>query len=73
MFANESADTPTNTTVVLSYGLWRKRFGADNAVLGKQVKIEGDSCTIVGVMPLGFKFPDEADAWLPVSLGTEPK
>jgi putative ABC transport system permease protein len=65
-------DAPhTNTSVVLGYSLWQKRFGADQAVLGKTVKIEGDNCTIVGVMPAGFKFPAEADAWLPVSLGTK--
>jgi putative ABC transport system permease protein len=71
LFTNESANAPTNTAVVLGYSLWQKRFGADKAVLGKTVKIEGDNCTIVGVMPAGFKFPDEADAWLPVSLGTK--
>jgi putative ABC transport system permease protein len=71
VFTNESANAPTNSAVVLGYSLWQKRFGADKAVLGKAVKIEGDDCTIVGVMPAGFKFPDEADAWLPVSLGTK--
>jgi len=71
VFTNESANAPTNTAVVLGYSLWQKRFGADKAVLGKTIKIEGDNCTIVGVMPAGFKFPDEADAWLPVSLGTK--
>ena len=71
VFTNESANAPTNTAIVLGYSLWQKRFGADKAVLGKTVKIEGDNCTIVGVMPAGFKFPDEADAWLPVSLGTK--
>jgi len=71
VFTAESANAPTNTAIVLGYSLWQKRFGADKAVLGKTVKIEGDNCTIVGVMPAGFKFPDEADAWLPVSLGTK--
>jgi putative ABC transport system permease protein len=71
VFTNESATAPLNTAVVLGYSLWQKRFGADKAVLGKTVKIEGDDCTVVGVMPAGFKFPDEADAWLPVSLGTK--
>jgi putative ABC transport system permease protein len=71
VFTNESANAPTNTAVVLGYSLWQKRFGADKAVLGNTIKIEGDNCTIVGVMPAGFKFPDEADAWLPVSLGTK--
>src|SRR5262245_56812171 len=58
----------SNTVVILSYGLWQRRFSADPSVIGKTVKIEGDVCAVVGVMPEGFKFPDEADAWLPVTL-----
>jgi predicted permease len=54
--------------VILSYGLWQRRFGADPAVIGKTVKVEGDACPVVGVMPDGFKFPDEAEAWTPVAV-----
>ena len=57
-----------STVVILSYGLWQRRFGADPSVIGKTVKVEGDVCAVVGVMPEGFKFPDEADAWLPITL-----
>jgi len=71
VFTSKSTAAAVNTSVVLGYSLWQRRFGADKAVLGKTVKIEGDNCTIVGVMPAGFKFPNEADAWLPVSLGTK--
>ena len=70
VFTSESTE-PVNNAVILGYSLWQKRFGSDKSVLGKTVKVEGDDCTIVGVMPAGFKFPDEADAWLPVSLGTK--
>ncbi|MGH9854969.1 MAG: ABC transporter permease, partial [Blastocatellia bacterium] len=60
---------PTSSTVaILSYGLWQRRFGADPALIGKTVKVEGDVCAVIGVMPDGFKFPDEADVWLPVTL-----
>src|SRR6266511_2190100 len=58
----------SSTVVILSYGLWQRRFGADPSVIGKTVKVEGDVCAVVGVMPEGFKFPDEADAWLPITL-----
>jgi putative ABC transport system permease protein len=57
-----------STVVILSYGLWQRRFGADPSVIGKTVKVEGDVCAVVGVMPEGFKFPDEADAWAPITL-----
>src|SRR5882672_8434476 len=56
------------TAVILSYGLWQRRSGADPAVIGKTVKVEGDACAVVGVMPEGFKFPDEAEAWTPVAV-----
>lgn len=71
VFTTESATTPTNNAIVLGYSLWQKRFGADRSVLGKTVKIEGDNCTIVGVMPEGFGFPDKAEAWVPVALWTK--
>src|SRR6266498_4059342 len=51
--------------VILSYGLWQRRFGADPAIIGKTVKVEGDACAVIGVMPDGFKFPGEAEAWMP--------
>ena len=41
--------------VVLSDGLWRRRFGADSAILGRQVELDGDGYTVVGVMPRGFE------------------
>jgi putative ABC transport system permease protein len=54
--------------VILSYGLWQRRFGADPSVIGKTVKVEGDACAVIGVMPDGFKFPGEAEAWTPVTI-----
>ena len=67
LFNSDSAATG-NTAVILSYGLWQRRFGADPAIIGKTVKVEGDACTVIGVMPEGFNYPDEADVWLPVAL-----
>src|SRR5262249_29102708 len=56
------------TSVILSYDLWQRRFAGDATVIGKTVKVEGDVCSVVGVMPKGFKFPDGADLWTPVGL-----
>jgi predicted permease len=66
--AGSDWQTTGSTAVILSYGLWQRRFGADPAVIGKAVKLEGDACAVVGVMPDGFKFPDEAEAWAPVTI-----
>ncbi len=52
--------------VVLSQGLWRRRFGADPGLLGKPVILAGEPYTVVGVMPRGFEFVPEADLWTPL-------
>jgi predicted permease len=52
---------------ILGYDLWRDRYDADPAVLGKTLRVNGQPATIVGVMPSGMKFPDNQDLWLPFS------
>ena len=63
-------DTPQGTpVVVLSDGLWRRRFGADPAIVGKAVRIDGRQRTVVGVAPESFRFPDAVtQLWLPIAL-----
>ncbi|MGA7379523.1 MAG: ABC transporter permease [Terriglobales bacterium] len=53
--------------VILSNGLWR-RFGADNAIVGRQVKLNDDSYTVIGVMPAQFDnvLLPSANAWAPL-------
>jgi putative ABC transport system permease protein len=57
-----------NPVVVLSYGLWERRFGADRGVIGRQVKIGGKDTTIVGVMPPDFSYPAQSELWVPMQL-----
>ena len=55
--------------VVLSDGLWRRRFGADPAILGRPVTLDGVPHTVVGVMPPRFEFPVfnfKGEAWTPL-------
>ena len=66
--------------VMLSYGLWQRRFNADRAVVGKPITIDGRSCAVIGVMPAGFQFPGNtgtvlnvytappAQLWVPLAL-----
>jgi putative ABC transport system permease protein len=61
-----SDDIPTAPRVIiLSYGAWVHRFGADARVIGTTVQL-GSSHTIVGVMPPGFDFPRGTEFWTPV-------
>jgi len=46
--------------LVLSYGLWQRRFGADPRVIGRTVRLTGTAFTIIGVMPRAFRFPTSA-------------
>ena len=59
--------------IILSDGLWRTRFGADPAVVGRVVDVDGASAEIVGVMPPGFAFPRPgADVWRPLRVTERP-
>src|SRR5437773_280242 len=53
----EEEEPGADAVVVLSDGLWRRRFGANRAVVGHAVHLDGRSCVVVGVMPPGFEFP----------------
>jgi len=48
---------------VISDRLWRTRYNADPAVIGKLLNCNGSSYQVVGVMPAGFRFPDDVDVW----------
>jgi predicted permease len=51
-------DQPGHAEVmILSYGLWKRRFNADRAVVGRSIKINGHDCLVIGVMPPEFNFP----------------
>jgi len=43
--------------VVMSYGLWQRRFGADTSLIGKQLELNGVNYTLVGILPAYFFFP----------------
>ncbi|HSJ14416.1 MAG TPA: ABC transporter permease, partial [Longimicrobiales bacterium] len=60
--ADESA--AGGSPVVLGYGVWRSRFGADPGVAGRVISLDGTPHVVVGVMPRGFHFPNrEAQLW----------
>ena len=53
--------------VVLSHGLWTRRFGEDPGIIGSSIRIGSVPHEVIGVMPPGFRYPEEnTDLWLPV-------
>jgi len=55
--------------VVLSYGLWQRRFGGERAVIGRDVNLNGQPHTIVGVMPPNYSPDGYAELWVPSPWG----
>jgi putative ABC transport system permease protein len=57
---------------VLSHALWQRKFGGDPKAIGKRIEIDGDTLTIIGVMPREFFVPtSRADLWVPYKVPAE--
>ena len=67
-FLAEEEVSANATRVVLSEGLWKRRFGSDPAIVGRSVLIDGRQWTVVGVMPEGVDFPMRAELWAPLAF-----
>jgi putative ABC transport system permease protein len=62
-------DSPSSPPVmILSYRAWQNRFQGDPNIVGKVIRANALPTTIVGVMPEGFDFPGQLDAWLPLRI-----
>jgi putative ABC transport system permease protein len=53
---------------VISAGLWRRRFGGDDHVIGRTITLNGEARTVVGVAPPQFQFPSRVEIWTPARL-----
>ena len=53
-------------TVMLSYGLWKGRFGGDANILGRSLTLNALSCAVVGVLPRDFRFRERAQVYVPI-------
>jgi len=79
-FASDEDQLGHERVILLSYGLWQRRFDRDQSVVGKQITVDGQSFTVVGVMRPGFHFPGDtgtvlstftapaAEVWVPLAL-----
>jgi putative ABC transport system permease protein len=68
-FLTEEEEPGKEKVVILSHGLWTRRFGADPAMVGRNVSLDGEAYTVVGIMPPGFRFrSSRTDVWKPLAL-----
>lgn len=68
-FTDEEDKPGANPVVILSHGLWQRRFGSDPHLLGQTLTMSGRGFTVIGVMPQSFAFPTRVELW--VSVGQE--
>jgi predicted permease len=74
IFTEQEGEVGHEKEVILSQGLWRSQFAGDSAAVGKDLRIDGEPYTIVGVMPAEFVFFDpEAVMWTPLAFTPEQK
>jgi putative ABC transport system permease protein len=74
-FVPEDDKPGTISVAIISHGLWKRRFGSDPAIVGKQVQISSRPITVIGVMPSGFEYPEQTQIWVTsaVNLSEEPR
>jgi putative ABC transport system permease protein len=60
-----------NHEVVLSHAYWRQHFGGDKNIVGRQIQLNDEAYTVIGVMPASFTYPTFAQVWTPLALGPE--
>jgi putative ABC transport system permease protein len=73
VFTRENERPGEFQVVVLSHGLWQRRFGGDPNIINRTVTFDGKSFTILGVMPREFRFPQTAELWAPMSFEAFPE
>jgi putative ABC transport system permease protein len=62
-----SEDQPDGAAVIIiSHGLWQRRFGGDPDIIGKSLRVSDQSRTVIGVMPQGFAYPQNSEVWTPL-------
>jgi len=64
-FLRDEFQAGNSTVVVISHGLWRRRFGSDPNLIGQKLLLNGRPHTVVGVMPAAFEFGPGREIWSP--------
>jgi predicted permease len=67
-FTPDEERAGNDRVVLLSYGLWQRRYSADRNIVGKTIRVNALPYTVVGVMPARFNFPATGQAWRPLPV-----
>jgi len=67
-FVSEEEHPGKDQEIILGHALWQQRYASDPQILGRNIKVDGKDCTVVGVMSKGFDFPLPAEAWIPLAI-----
>jgi len=70
-FAQGEDEPGHDRVVVLGYGLWQSHFGGDEKIIGRDIELDGQKYSVIGVMPAGFHFPSRAQLWVPQDMDTK--
>jgi putative ABC transport system permease protein len=74
-FADADARAGRDDVVILGRSFWHRRFGGDPSIVGRTLTVDGTPCTVVGVLPEGFKFfrvlNHELDVWRPLVVDAD--
>lgn len=70
-FAPEEEQPGKNQVVILTHGVWERRFGSDPGIIGREIKLNDKPYSVIGVLPSDFEFPNGGELWTPLSLGSD--
>ncbi|HXD34185.1 MAG TPA: ABC transporter permease [Pyrinomonadaceae bacterium] len=71
-FVPEDDNPPGNRVAVVSYELWQRVLGGEASIIGKDILLNGEKYTVIGVTPAGFQFLDqEVNLWVPAAFDAE--
>jgi putative ABC transport system permease protein len=70
-FKAEENEPGQDTTVILSHGLWQRRFAGDPNIVGKTIQLNSNARTVIGVMPAEFQFPRGMELMAPIAFTPE--
>ncbi len=70
-FSPSDAKKGAGPTVLVSYGYWKQHLGSPRDLSQSHLKMDGTVHSVIGVLPVGFSFPADADLWYPADLDGE--